>query len=171
MKKFFSSSLHFATMALLLFVAGCSSSTTEVGTKIAALDDATKEANDNNAAIQKGLNAAALSADNILTRICAAIVKAENTPVKAKLDDESIQQLNVLHDQWMEQEKQILADHIIQQESLWHKQSHRLTDIVRNNEGVWLSQHLFYIVGSLSLLSIITIVLEIAFYVYFNWIT
>ncbi|MCR5180964.1 MAG: helix-turn-helix domain-containing protein [Bacteroidaceae bacterium] len=69
------------------------------------------------------------------------------------------------------QEKQMLADHIIQQESLWHKQSHRLTDIVRNNEGVWLSQHLFYIVGSLSLLSIITIVLEIAFYVYFNWIT
>ena len=133
--------------------------------------DATKEANDNNAAIQKGLNAAALSANNILTRICAAIVKAENTPVKAKLDDDSIQQLNVLHDQWMEQEKQMLADHIIQQESLWHKQSHRLTDIVRNNEGVWLSQHLFYIVGSLSLLSIITIVLEIAFYVYFNWIT
>ena len=76
--------------------------------------DATKEANDNNAAIQKGLNAAALSANNILTRICAAIVKAENTPVKAKLDDESIQQLNVLHDQWMEQEKQMLADHIIQ---------------------------------------------------------
>ena len=54
----------------------------------------------------------------------------------------------------------------------WQKmQSHRLTDIVRNNEGVWLSQRLFYIVGSLSLLSIITIVLEIAFYVYFHWIT
>ena len=29
---------------------------------------------------------------------------------------------------------------------------------------------IFYIVGSLSLLSIITIVLEIAFYVYFHWI-
>ena len=28
----------------------------------------------------------------------------------------------------------------------------------------------FYIVGSLSLLSIITIVLEISFYVYFHWI-
>ena len=41
---------------------------------------------------------------------------------------------------------------------------------VLNNEGVWLSQRLFYIIGSLSLLSIITIVLEIAFYVYFHWI-
>ena len=41
---------------------------------------------------------------------------------------------------------------------------------LQNNEGVWLSQRLFYIVGSLSLLSIITIVLEIAFYVYLHWI-
>ena len=53
----------------------------------------------------------------------------------------------------------------------WYKQSHRFTDIVRNNEGVWISQHLFYIAGSLSLLSIMTIMLEIAFYVYFNCIT
>ena len=57
-----------------------------------------------------------------------------------------------------------------QQEALWQKQSHRLIEIVRNNEGVWLSQRLFYIVGSLSLLSIITIAMEIAAYVYFHWI-
>ena len=99
----------------------------------------------------------------------------EDAPTKLKVTvtvcDDDLEKMQELHDQWMEQEKQMLADHIIQQESLWHKQSHRLTDIVRNNEGVWLSQHLFYIVGSLSLLSIITIVLKIAFYVYFNWIT
>ena len=66
--------------------------------------------------------------------------------------------------------KKMLADQYKQQEVLWQKQSHRLTEIVKNNEGVWLSAKLFYIVGSLSLLSIITIVLEIAFYVYFHWI-
>lgn len=77
---------------------------------------------------------------------------------------------NSLKQLWLEQEKQMLADQYKQQEVLWQKQSHRLTDIVRNNEGVWLSAKLFYIVVSLSLLSIITIVLEIAFYVYFNWI-
>ena len=70
----------------------------------------------------------------------------------------------------MEQEKQMLVDQHTQQESLWQNQSNRLTDIVSNNEGVWISTKLFYIVGSLSLLSIITIVLEIAFYVYFHWI-
>ena len=72
--------------------------------------------------------------------------------------------------QWMEQEEQMLADHNQQQETIWLKQSQRLTDIVMNNEGVWISTKLFYVVGSLSLLSIITIVKEIVFYVYFHWI-
>ena len=98
----------------------------------------------------------------------------EDAPTKLKVtvnvSDADWQKMQKLHNQWMEQEKQMLADQYKQQEVLWQKQSHRLTDIVRNNEGVWLSQRLFYIFGSLSLLSIITIVLEIAFYVYFHWI-
>ena len=98
----------------------------------------------------------------------------EDAPTKLKVTvtvcDTDWQKMQELHAQWMEKEKQMLVDQRRQQEVLWQKQSHRLTDIVRNNEGVWLSQHLFCIVGSLSLLSIITIVLEIAFYVYFHWI-
>ena len=98
----------------------------------------------------------------------------EDAPTKLKVtvnvSDDDWEKMQKLHNQWMEQEKQMLADQYKQQEVLWQKQSHRLTDIVRNNEGVWLSAKLFYIVVSLSLLSIITIVLEIAFYVYFNWI-
>ena len=98
----------------------------------------------------------------------------EDAPTKLKVTvtvcDADWQKMQELHNQWMEKEKQMLADHRKQQEVLWQKQSHRLTEIVRNNEGVWLSTKIFYIVGSLSLLSIITIVLEIAFYVYFHWI-
>ena len=98
----------------------------------------------------------------------------EDAPTKLKVtvnvSDDDWEKMQKLHNQWMEQEKQMLADQYKQQETLWRKQSYRLTDIVRNNEGVWLSRRLFYIVGSLSLLSIITIVLEIAFYVYFHWI-
>lgn len=98
----------------------------------------------------------------------------EDAPTKLKVtvnvSDDDWEKMQKLHNQWMEQEKQMLADQYKQQEVLWQKQSHRLTDIVRNNEGVWLSQRLFYIIGSLSLLSIITIVLEIAFNVYFHWI-
>ena len=98
----------------------------------------------------------------------------KDAPTKLKVAvtvcDDDWEKMQKLHSQWLEQEKQMLADQYKQQEVLWQKQSHRLTEIVRNNEGVWLSQRLFYIVGSLSLLSIITIVLEIAFYMYFHWI-
>ena len=98
----------------------------------------------------------------------------EDAPTKLKVTvtvcDDDWQRMQEIHNQWLEQEKQMLADQYKQQEMLWQKQSHRLTEIVKNNEGVWLSAKLFYIVGSLSLLSIITIVLEIAFYVYFHWI-
>ena len=98
----------------------------------------------------------------------------EDAPTKLKVAvtvcDTDWQKMQELHNQWMEQEKQMLADQYKQQEVLWLKQSQRLTDIVKNNEGVWISTKLFYIVGSLSLLSIITIAIEIAFYVYFHWI-
>ena len=90
--------------------------------------------------------------------------------VSVNVSDADWQKMQELHAQWLGQEEQMLADQYKQQEVLWQKQSHRLTEIVKNNEGVWLSAKLFYVVGSLSLLSIITIVLEIAFYVYFHWI-
>ncbi|MBO7068323.1 MAG: hypothetical protein J6W52_06555 [Bacteroidaceae bacterium] len=97
----------------------------------------------------------------------------KDAPTKLKVTvtvcDTDWQKMQELHAQWMEKEKQMLVDQRRQQEVLWQKQSYRLTDIVRNNEGVWLSQRLFYIIGSLSLLSLITIVLEIAAYVYFHW--
>lgn len=98
----------------------------------------------------------------------------EDAPTKLKVSvtvsDADWQKMQELHVQWLGQEKKTLDDHHWQQEESWQKHSQRLTDIVKNNEGVWISTKLFYIVGSLSLLSIITIVMEIAFYVYFHWI-
>ena len=98
----------------------------------------------------------------------------EDAPTKLKVSvtvsDADWQKMQELHAQWLGQEEQKLADHNQQQEAIWQKQSQRLSNIVKNNEGVWISTRVFYIVGSLSLLSIITIVMEIAFYVYFHWI-
>ena len=133
--------------------------------------EAIKEAKESSVTTQKGLNAATQSADNAITGICSAIVQAQQTPVKTRLDDESLKQLNDNHTKWLGQEKQTLDDHHKQQEDSWQKHSQRLTDIVKNNEGVWISTKLFYAVGSLSLLSIITIAIEIAFYVYFRFIS
>ena len=98
----------------------------------------------------------------------------EDAPTKLKVTvtvcDADWQKMQELHNQWLGQEKKTLDDHHRQQEESWQKHSQRLTDIVKNNEGVWISTKLFYVVGSLSLLSIITIAMEIAFYVYFHWI-
>ena len=98
----------------------------------------------------------------------------EDAPTKLKVSvtvsDADWQKMQELHAQWLGQEEQKLADHNQQQEAIWQKQSQRPTNIVKNKEGVWISTRVFYVVGSLSLLSIITIALEIAFYVYFYWI-
>ena len=142
----------------------------EALTLLQKLLEAIKEAKESSITTQKGLDAATKSADNAISGICSAIVKAENTPIKAKLDDEGLKQIHDSHTQWLGQEKQTLEDHHKRQEESWQKHSQRLTNIVKNNEGVWISTKLFYIVGSLSLLSIITIAMEIAFYVYFHWI-
>ena len=55
----------------------------------------------------------------------------EDAPTKLKVtvnvSDDDWQKMQELHNQWMEQEKQMLADQYKQQEVLWQKQSHRLT--------------------------------------------
>ena len=98
----------------------------------------------------------------------------EDAPTKLKVSvsvsDDDWQKMQGHHTQWLGEEKQMLVDQHKQQEVLWLKQSQRLTDIVKNNEGVWISTKVFYVVGSLSLLSIITIAMEMAFYVYFHWL-
>lgn len=90
--------------------------------------------------------------------------------VSVNVSDAYWQKMHELHGQWLGQEEQKLADHDKQHETIWQKYSQRLTDIVKNNEGVWLSAKLFYVVDSLFFLSIITIAVEVAFYVYFHYI-
>ncbi len=132
--------------------------------------EAIKEAKESGETTQKGLEAAAKSAENIITRICDAIVRVENTPIKARLDDESLQQLKELHDQWLGQEKQKLADHNQQQQTIWQKQSQRLTNIVKKNKGVWMSEKVFYIVGSIGFLSTFAVLMYTMLWVYYHWI-
>ena len=108
---------------------------------------------------------------NLISKTKAAEVTSSPNKYQGSIViPESLKQLHDSHTQWLGQEKQTLDDHHRQQEESWQKHSQQLTDIVKNNEGVWISTKLFYIVGLLSLLSIITIAIEIAFYVYSHWI-
>lgn len=82
----------------------------EALTLLQKLLEAIKEAKESSVTTQNGLKAAAQSADNAITGICHAIVQAQQTPVKTRLDDESLGQLHDSHTQWLGQEKQTLED-------------------------------------------------------------
>jgi len=50
------------------------------------------------------------SADCAICGICGAVVKAQQPPVKATLDEDNLKKQDS-HDQWLRQEKQKFADH------------------------------------------------------------
>ncbi len=75
------------------------------------------------------LNAAKDSADNIVTGICNAIVKAEkNTVIQAKVGTEELAKV-----------KQCTANHIKAEEELLETHRNKLAKHLRNSEGIWLS--------------------------------
>lgn len=59
--------------------------------------------------------------------------------ISVNVSDANWQKMHELHGQWLGQEKQKLADYDKQQKTIWQRHSQRLTDIVKNNEGVWIS--------------------------------
>lgn len=77
------------------------------------------------------LNAAKDSADNIVNGICNAIVKAErHTVIQATVGTDELERVN-----------QCSAAHIKAEEELLEKHRNKLARHLRDNEGVWLSNH------------------------------
>lgn len=77
------------------------------------------------------LDAAKDSADNIVNGICNAIIKAErNTVIPAKIGTDELEKVS-----------QCSAAHIKAEEELLEKHRNKLARHLRDNEGVWLSNH------------------------------
>ena len=77
----------------------------------------------------KALEAAKVSADNIVGSISNAIVKAErNTVIHAKVDDSELAKVN-----------QCSANHIKAEKKLLEEYSKELAKHLQKNEGIWLS--------------------------------
>lgn len=75
------------------------------------------------------LNAAKDSADNIVNGICNAIVKAErHTVIQATIGTDELEKVN-----------QCSAAHIKAEEELLERHRNKLARLLRDNEGVWLS--------------------------------
>ncbi len=77
------------------------------------------------------LNAAKDSADNIVNGICNAIVKAErHTVIQATVGTDELEKVS-----------QCSATHIKAEEELLESHRNKLARHLRDNEGVWLSNH------------------------------
>ena len=75
------------------------------------------------------LKTATDSADNIISGICRAIVKAEqNIVISAKISTDELAKVH-----------QCTARHIKAEEELLERHSDKMTKHLQNNEGVWLS--------------------------------
>ena len=138
-----------------------------------SLNEATKaqdSAKDDLSETMKAFYAAKDSADNIVTGIVAQIVRVENMHLTAHLDEGSVAQVQETNRKAIEQESDVLAQHMKKLKAMFNDQSEELADIVRRGEGVWMSLRVFYIIAPIALFAIFAWVIYISFWVYFHWI-
>ena len=138
-----------------------------------SLNEATKaqdSAKDDLGETMKAFYAAKDSADNIVTGIVAQIVRVENMHLTAHLDEGSVAQVQETNRKAIEQESEVLAQHMKKLKAMFRDQSEELAEIVRRGEGVWMSLRVFYIIAPIALFAIFAWVIYFSFWVYFNWI-
>ena len=138
-----------------------------------ALNEATKAqttAKDDLSETMKAFHAAKDSADNIVSGIVAQIVRVENIHLTAHLDEGSVAQVQETNRKAIEQESDVLAQHMKKLKAMFRDQSEDLAEIVRRGEGVWMSLRVFYIIAPIALFAIFAWVIYFSFWVYFNWI-
>ena len=131
-----------------------------------SLNEATKaqaSAKDDLSETMKAFYAAKDSADNIVTGIVAQIVRVENMHLTAHLDEGSVTQVQETNRKAIEQESEVLAQHMKKLKAMFNDQSEELADIVRRGEGVWMSLRVFYIIAPIALFSIFAWVIYISF--------
>lgn len=86
------------------------------------------------------LHAATNSAENIVTGICNAIVKAEqNMQFKANISPEHFVQLQQLLNQSVKTWETILENHRSEQKKMLTNHESNIRKILKRNEGIWFS--------------------------------
>ena len=67
----------------------------------------------------------------------AALLRAENTRIKAHIDEKDIQRLTKFSDSILKAEEQLLNRHLEKQKELWHTSLARQCRNLESNEGIW----------------------------------
>ena len=74
----------------------------------------------------------------------AALLRAENTRIKAHIDEKDILRLAKFSGSILKAEEQILERHLEKQKELWHTSLARQRHSLESNEGIWLSKKAFH---------------------------
>ena len=74
----------------------------------------------------------------------AALLRAENTRIKAHIDEKEIQRLAKFSDSILKAEEQLLNRHLEKQKELWHTSLARQRRNLESNDGIWLSKKAFH---------------------------
>ena len=81
---------------------------------------------------------------SILDGIQAALLRAENTRIKAHLDEKEVQQLAKLSGGILKAEEQLLNCHLGKQKELWRTSLAEQRHNLESNRGIWLSKSAFH---------------------------
>ena len=95
----------------------------------------------------------------------AALLRAENTRIKAHIDKKEVQKLTQLAESLRTAEEQILERHLEKQKKLWHTSLARQRHNLESNEGIWLSKKAFHTWLWFFLLPLCYTIISIAYYI------
>lgn len=101
----------------------------------------------------------------ILDGIQAALLRAENTRIKAHLDEKDIQRLAKLSDGILKVEEQQFNRHLEKQKELWRTTLAEQRRTLESSEGIWLSKKAFHTLLWFFLLPICYTIVSIACYI------
>ena len=74
----------------------------------------------------------------------AALLRAENTHIKAHIDEKEVQKLSQFAESLRTAEEQILERHLEKQKELWNTSLTRQRRSLESNNGIWLSKKAFH---------------------------
>lgn len=101
----------------------------------------------------------------ILDGIQAALLRAENTRIKAHIDENDIQRLAKFSDGILKVEEQLLNRHLEKQKELWRTYLAEQHRNLESSDGIWLSKKAFHTLLWFFLLPLCYTIISIACYI------
>ncbi len=95
----------------------------------------------------------------------AALLRAENTRIKAHIDEKEFQRLAKLSDGIIKTEEQMLNRHLEKQKELWHTSLAQQRRNLESNDGIWLSKKAFHTWLWFFLLPLCYTIISICYYI------